>query len=87
MQLGCYKAARLSDQAREFFGALTAFDDFWLNVRIRFLIDVVDPFQGHQNRKRTCAVETVRPVLLIVSDCKSALSQFSDDCSLTSNGK
>jgi hypothetical protein len=31
--LNYYKAARLPDQAREFFGALTAIDDFWLDVR------------------------------------------------------
>jgi dipeptidyl-peptidase-3 len=31
--LNYYKAARLPDQAREFYGALTAIDDFWLDVR------------------------------------------------------
>jgi hypothetical protein len=31
--LNYYKATRLPDQAREFFGALTALDDFWIEVR------------------------------------------------------
>jgi dipeptidyl-peptidase-3 len=31
--LNYFKAARLPDQAREFFGALTALDDFWTEVR------------------------------------------------------
>jgi hypothetical protein len=31
--LNYFKSARLPDQAREFFGAPTALDDFWLAVR------------------------------------------------------
>jgi dipeptidyl-peptidase-3 len=31
--LNYYKSAKLPNQAKEFYGALTAFDDFWLDVR------------------------------------------------------
>jgi dipeptidyl-peptidase-3 len=33
IHLNYYKAAKLVDSAREFYGALSAFDDFWIEVR------------------------------------------------------
>jgi dipeptidyl-peptidase-3 len=35
--LNYYKAARMPDQAKEFFRALTSFDDFWIEVRKKAL--------------------------------------------------
>jgi hypothetical protein len=35
--LNYYRAVRRPDQVREFFGALAAFDDFWLDVRKKVL--------------------------------------------------
>jgi hypothetical protein len=33
VHLNYYKAAKLVESAREFYGALSAFDDFWIEVR------------------------------------------------------
>jgi dipeptidyl-peptidase-3 len=37
VHLNYYKAVRLPEQAKEFYGALTSLDDFWLEVRVQAL--------------------------------------------------